>query len=174
MQKKIGEKNFVCLGSWRSPKKRAGCTYLLKQIHILIPHSPYLKKKSFHPFEGTMHTVLFENLKVKNARNRSVFWKTVFSKQFLNFRRPLKILCRTLKLWNFIKNHWSLSTQRWRENKFQRFTFVQQLVNFWPVLYWKIMMKRREWPPYLSWKTRPFIWSVTFNIRTEYLLSCYY
>jgi hypothetical protein len=55
-------------------------TFLKSVWKDLIPHSPYLKKKSFHLLEGAMNTVLFENLKIKNTRNRSIFRKR---KQFL-------------------------------------------------------------------------------------------
>jgi hypothetical protein len=54
----------------------------------LIHHSSYLKKKSFHLLEGTMNTrqaVLFENLKAKNARNRSIFHTKVFLTVFWVF-----------------------------------------------------------------------------------------
>jgi hypothetical protein len=60
-----------------------------------------LEGKTFHLRERTMK--LFENLKVKYARNQSIFRKTFFYKQVLYFHRPFEIICHTSKLLNLIK-----------------------------------------------------------------------
>jgi hypothetical protein len=62
----------------------------------------FKEKKGVHPMEESLCT--FYELKVQNARNHSMFCKTVFCKQVLAFHRPSKILCQTYKR----QNHWSL------------------------------------------------------------------
>jgi hypothetical protein len=49
-------------------RKEQGALFT-KSIHIFIPNLPYLKEKSFHPFEGAMNT--FENF--KNAETAQYF-----------------------------------------------------------------------------------------------------
>jgi hypothetical protein len=44
-----------------------------------------------------------EFIKVKNARNRSMFQKKVFISRFKIISWPFKILCHTSKLYNFPK-----------------------------------------------------------------------
>ncbi len=66
-----------------------------------MPGSTYSKERSFHLLEGIMN--LFESFKGQNGRNHSIFQKTVFYKQILDFHCPSKILCQTSKLWNFVK-----------------------------------------------------------------------
>jgi hypothetical protein len=66
------------------------------------------EEKIVHLLEGTLSIFWELTVIVKNAINRLIFWKTVFSKQALDFRKPLKILWHSAKLWNFFQNHWSL------------------------------------------------------------------
>jgi hypothetical protein len=76
------------------------------------PHSPRLIPNQFH-FSYPPHFSLpstfkrdnepFWELKGQNGRNRSLFRKTVFYKQILDFYCPFKILCDTSKLLDFVK-----------------------------------------------------------------------
>ncbi len=60
------------------------------------------KEKKFSSLRRD-NKLFWELKKVKNGRNRSKFWKTVFYKQILDFHCPSKILCHTSNLWNFVK-----------------------------------------------------------------------
>ncbi len=72
-----------------------------EKTDILIPHSPYLKKKVCHLLEGTLNTFWeLNNQKCKKPLNIST---TVSSKQVLDFYNAFKILCRTSKLWNIVE-----------------------------------------------------------------------
>ncbi len=61
------------------------------------------KEKSFHLTEEPMCT-FYELKKVQNASNYSLFRKTFFYEQVLDFHRSNKILCQTSER----QNHWSL------------------------------------------------------------------
>ncbi len=94
------------------------------KIRILVPHSPYLKSKSFHLPAGTMNT--FWELTRSKIQETHQYFEKRFLKQVLDFRMPFKLLCDTSKLWNFVKipgpycilycvhvHHRSLSLEDW-------------------------------------------------------------
>jgi hypothetical protein len=83
-------------------------------VHFLHFWNQYEKKEIFlYPIRNIWRNKVsclrrdngyfFENLKVKNARNRSIFLKNFFNKQVSDFHSPFKILCHTSKLWIVVK-----------------------------------------------------------------------
>jgi hypothetical protein len=88
-----------------------GCTFYKGHMYIFeistkrrifwYPIRPNQRKKFLITWKRQWNFLRTE--KVKNGRNRSKFRRTVFDKQILDFNCPLKILCHTSKLRNFVK-----------------------------------------------------------------------
>ena len=80
------------------------CTFLKSGWKDRFFDVPFdlIKEKKFSSLRRD-NELFWELKKVKNGRNRSKFWKTVFYKQILDFQCPSEILCHTSNLWNFVK-----------------------------------------------------------------------
>ena len=80
------------------------CTFLKSVQKAGFFDAPFdiFKEKKFSSLRRDSE-LFWELKKVKNGRNCSKFWKTVFHKQIIDLHCPSNILCYTSNLWNFVK-----------------------------------------------------------------------